>query len=70
MYYKDELYLTEVNPIPGSMSFYLWEASGISFKDQITELIEQAIKDSTLQTSLNLEYSSDIIDKYINSKGP
>ncbi|MBP9691565.1 hypothetical protein KBD81_05810 [Candidatus Woesebacteria bacterium] len=66
MLYKNKVYLTEVNPIPGSMSFYLWEATGISFKDQITALIEQAIKDSSLQTNLNLEYSSDIIDRFIS----
>jgi D-alanine-D-alanine ligase len=30
------LYLTEINPIPGSLAFYLWEATGIQFKQQIT----------------------------------
>ncbi|MEI6327110.1 MAG: hypothetical protein WCO78_03220 [Candidatus Roizmanbacteria bacterium] len=62
---KGELYLTEINPIPGSMAFYLWEASGISFQEQITDLLEQAVKDHAAKTSLNLEYKSDIVDKFI-----
>lgn len=65
MYTKDkDLYLTEINPIPGSMTFYLWEASGISFKQQITDLIEQSVRDHNgLQT--DLDHPSDIIEKFV-----
>ncbi|PJE62984.1 hypothetical protein COU88_02020 [Candidatus Roizmanbacteria bacterium CG10_big_fil_rev_8_21_14_0_10_39_6] len=66
--YKDNIYLTEVNPIPGSMSFYLWEASGISFKDQITDLISQSMRDAKEQENLNLKYESDIVDRFISNK--
>lgn len=64
----DDLYVTEVNPIPGSMAFYLWEASGISFTDQITDLINQAIEDNNYRNSMNLKYDSDIIEKFVKSK--
>jgi len=59
------LYLTEINPIPGSMSFYLWEASGISFKTQISELIEQAVRDAHESSAHQLDYSSDIIARFV-----
>ena len=59
------LYLTEVNPIPGSMAFYLWEASGISFKQQISDLIEQAIRDEAQMKSMHLDYKTDIVEKFI-----
>jgi D-alanine-D-alanine ligase len=62
-----DIYVTEVNPIPGSMSYYLWEASGISFKEQITDLINQAIVDFEKQKSKNFEYKSDIIEKFVNN---
>lgn len=63
----EDIYVTEINPIPGSMSYYLWEASGISFQQQITDLIEQAILDHHAELSKNLNYKSDIIEKFINN---
>ncbi|EKE06113.1 MAG: hypothetical protein ACD_19C00079G0018 [uncultured bacterium] len=63
---KHILCLTEINPIPGSMAFYLWEASGISFKDQITDLVNEAIVDFTKNKSKRLDYKSDIVEKFIS----
>lgn len=63
-----KLYLTEVNPIPGSMAFYLWEASGIPFKQQITDLIEQAARDEAAARSRRLDYETDIIEKFVGKK--
>lgn len=62
------VYVTEVNPIPGSMGYYLWEASGVSFKEQITDLINQALRDSEKRVSKKLDYSSDIVERFVNSK--
>jgi D-alanine-D-alanine ligase len=61
------IYVTEVNPIPGSMSYYLWEAKGVSFKQQITDLINQAIIDDNENKRKKLEYETDIVKKYISS---
>ena len=58
-------YLTEINPIPGSMAFYLWEASGISFREQISDLIEQAVSDADIARASRLDYKSNIIEKFI-----
>jgi len=38
-----ELYFNEVNTIPGSLSYYLWEPSGLPFADLANRLIELAI---------------------------
>jgi D-alanine-D-alanine ligase len=38
-----EIYVNEINTLPGSMAFYLWEAGGISFKDLCTKQIELAL---------------------------
>ncbi|MDP3994520.1 MAG: ATP-grasp domain-containing protein [bacterium] len=64
---KGKVYVIEVNPIPGSMSYYLWEASGVSFKEQITGLINQAIKDREYKNSKKLEYKSDIVDRFVST---
>ncbi len=61
------IYITEINPIPGSMSFYLWEAKGIRFTQQITDLIEQAIVDQANRSAKRLDYPTDIVEKFIKS---
>ncbi len=39
---NDKVYVNEANTIPGSLSFYLWEASGLKYKDLIDKLISLA----------------------------
>jgi len=39
-----QIYINELNTIPGSLSFYLWEAVGLSFSELIDELIRLALK--------------------------
>nr|AIA99587.1 D-alanine-D-alanine ligase [uncultured bacterium contig00023(2014)] len=38
------VYVNEINTIPGSLSFYLWEATGLSFDKLMDTLIAQALK--------------------------
>lgn len=38
----EELYINEINMIPGSLAFYLWEPLGISFSDMLDCMIEDA----------------------------
>ena len=38
------IYVNEINTIPGSLSFYLWEASDISFEDLMDRLVKLAYK--------------------------
>lgn len=64
---QGDLYLTEVNPIPGSLAFYLWEASGITFKQQITDMLEQAVLDEQERSSYELDYSTDIVEKFVKA---
>lgn len=61
----DNVFLNEINPIPGSMSFYLWEASGVTFKQQITDVIEQSVVEERKGNSMALDYSTDIVKKFI-----
>lgn len=37
------IYVNEINTIPGSLSFYLWEASGLPFSKLMDALVQQAI---------------------------
>ena len=39
-----KIYVNEINTIPGSLSYYLWEASGIPFSDLMDRLVKLAYK--------------------------
>lgn len=45
---KNEMkpYVNEINTIPGSFSFYLWEPSGLKFPELLDKLIDIAIKNN------------------------
>ena len=40
----DKVYVNEINTIPGSLSFYLWEATGVKYPELIDRLISLAFK--------------------------
>ncbi|MDE6716824.1 MAG: D-alanine--D-alanine ligase, partial [Muribaculaceae bacterium] len=40
----NSVYVNEINTIPGSLSFYLWEASGITFEQLMDRLVSLALK--------------------------
>ncbi|MBR3884641.1 MAG: D-alanine--D-alanine ligase [Bacteroidaceae bacterium] len=40
----DKIFVNEINTIPGSLSFYLWEYSGMNFSQLIDRLIEIAFR--------------------------
>jgi D-alanine-D-alanine ligase len=41
---RQALYLNEMNSIPGSLAFYLWEATGIPFDTLVDRLISIALQ--------------------------
>jgi D-alanine-D-alanine ligase len=47
-----EIFVNEINTIPGSMSFYLWTPSGLGFDGLITKLIQLALKRSRERSAL------------------
>jgi len=64
MYSNGQLYCTEPNPIPGSLAFYLWEAAGQSFAEQISIDIEDAL--ARHAAAIEIEpYETDIVESFI-----
>ncbi len=51
------VYANEINTIPGSLAFYLWEATGVSYTALIDRLIDLAFKRS--RTRDNITYTID-----------
>ena len=42
--HDNKIYVNEINTIPGSLSYYLWEESGISFSSLMDKLVALALK--------------------------
>jgi len=57
----NELLVNEINAIPGSMAFYLFEPLGISYRKLITILVEEGIKRNIEKIPI---FNSDVLNKY------
>lgn len=60
---SDGLYITEINTLPGSMAFYLWEATGLPYRKMIDKLVEFAMEAKKDKDDSNYAYSSDILSE-------
>ena len=56
-----QLYLTEINTIPGSLAFYLWENAGMPYERLIDQLVELAEKAHRDQNQSDFAFTSDIL---------
>lgn len=59
---NDELFITEINTIPGSMAFYLWQESGLPYAALIDKLVEYANRAFAEKNENNYAYTSDILN--------
>ncbi|MCI5550936.1 MAG: D-alanine--D-alanine ligase [Clostridiales bacterium] len=57
----DELYINEINIIPGSLAFYLWEPLGISFNEMLDCMIEDAFTAYAEKNRSVFSYDSSIL---------
>lgn len=56
-----EVWINEVNTIPGSLAFYLWEASGLKFKDLLDEVIQLALKRNREQENVSYSFDTNVL---------
>lgn len=62
-----EAYVIEINTIPGSMSFYLWEASNTTFSEMVTHLIKLAEKRFEEKSQNTYTFDSNILEDFEGS---
>ena len=55
-----EIYVNEINTIPGSLSFYLWEATGIRFDQLMDRLVQLALKRKREMGKKTVSYDQNI----------
>ena len=66
---NDNVYVNEINTIPGSLSFYLWEATGISFDKLMDRLVQLALKRNRERQQKTVSYDANIFSMGGGVKG-
>lgn len=56
-----ELFANEINTIPGSLAFYLWEKSGLTFSQLMDEMIRLALKRQRQQSLLHRSFETNLL---------
>lgn len=57
----DTVYANEINTIPGSLAFYLWEATGIPYKELCDRLIELAFRRQRNRENITYTINTNIL---------
>ena len=65
----NKVYINEINSIPGSLAFYLWEAKGIEFADLLDNMIQIGIKDYKKRVSKTHSFESNILQGFARNNG-
>lgn len=64
-----KVYVNEINSIPGSLAFYLWDAKGIDFTSVLDEMINIGIKDYKKRSSKTHSFDSNILQGFAANGG-
>ena len=64
-----KIYANEINTIPGALSFYLWQASGKPFEEQLDKAIDIALKRYKERENLTFSYDQNILAMQGGTKG-
>lgn len=57
-----KLYFNEINTIPGSLAFYLWEPVGVPYKELLDRMIQLALKRVRTEESLTFTFDTNILN--------
>jgi D-alanine-D-alanine ligase len=63
----NSVYVNEINTIPGSLAFYLWQASGKEYDVLLTDLIRLALNRQRAKENLTFSYDTNLLA--LNSAG-
>ncbi|MEX0929103.1 MAG: D-alanine--D-alanine ligase, partial [Balneolales bacterium] len=58
---EEKVYFNEINTIPGSFSFYLWDKTGTDFPDLLDEIITIAVKRNRMKNGRVRSYETNLL---------
>ena len=59
---ENKIYLNEINTIPGSLSFYLWEPLGVKYSELLDRMISLAFKRERENKSISYSFDTNILE--------
>lgn len=59
---EGKIYLNEINTIPGSLSFYLWEPLGVKYSELLDRMITLAFKRERENKSISFSFDTNILE--------
>ena len=59
----EKVYVMEINTIPGSLSFYLWEPMGVSYAKLIDKMVELALRAHAEKNRAVFAFDSDLLNQ-------
>jgi D-alanine-D-alanine ligase len=59
---SNEIYLNEINTMPGSLGFYLWQAQGMTGREVVQKLIEDAITANRTKRANMYDYRTNLVE--------
>lgn len=65
----NKIYINEINNIPGSLSFYLWEPTGKKYPELLDDMINIGVKDYKKRIAKVHSFDSNILQNFSGSKG-
>ncbi|MBO5571510.1 MAG: D-alanine--D-alanine ligase [Ruminococcus sp.] len=57
----DKVYINEINTIPGSLAFYLWEPKGVKYPELLERLIQLALKRYRQSEKISYTFDTNIL---------
>lgn len=57
-----EIWLNEINTIPGSLSFYLWEPLGVPYTELLDKMISLALKREREKENITYAFDSNVLE--------
>lgn len=57
----EQVYVNEINPIPGSLAFYLWEALGKPYRELLDDMVKLALKREREEGNFMTSFESNIL---------
>jgi D-alanine-D-alanine ligase len=58
---NEALFLNEINTMPGSLAFYLWEASGLPFDQLVKKVIDIAMESHAAKSNTNFSFEANLL---------
>jgi len=59
----NKIYFNEINTIPGSLSFYLWEPIGVAYPELLDRMIQLSLKRTREEKNLTFSFDTNILNQ-------